>query len=197
MDAKEIEDLLKAFRWNTLQRMYGCAHNSIIGFISTEWISQLDCNSILDGAPSPITGNGRMDQKNADIILCRGNKPFIIVEVETSVDKYPEKIKTLSDYLNKAKYFDDVEFGLLFMSNLQNGERKYQHNWDEIKEKIKEKNDSIALISINKEKVSLCDDTLSHLRKRNDYSPWNIVKIDYWIHKKGQSKIAEGNLWKK
>lgn len=83
MEVKEIEDLLKAFRWNTLQRMYGCAHSSIIGFISTEWINLSSKNSILDGAPSPKTGKGRLGQKNADILLCRGDKPIIPVEVET------------------------------------------------------------------------------------------------------------------
>jgi len=197
MDIKEIIDLLKTFRWSTLERMYGCAHSSIIGFISTEWINQSEHNSILDGAPAPSIGKGRSGQKNADIILCKGDRPFIAVEVETLVDKYSEKVESLSAYLDNTKDFNGIEFGLLFMTNLTKGDMKYRHCWDTIKMKIKEKNETIALISINKMKVSLYGDALSHLRKRNDYYPWDIVRIDYWVHKKDQPETAEGNLWKK
>ena len=91
--------------------------------------------------------------------------------------------------------FNDVEFGLLFMTNFCNGDNKYKHNWDSIKRIVKEKNASIALVSIIKERVQLQKTSLNILRKRNDYYPWNIVKIDYWIHKENQAK--EGNLWKK
>ena len=197
MDIKEIIDLLKTFRWSTLQRMYGCAHSSIIGFISTEWINQSDNNSILDGAPAPSIGKGRSGQKNADIILCKGDRPFTAVEVETLVDKYSEKVESLSTYLDNMKDFNGIEFGLLFMTNLTKGDMKYKHCWDPIKMKVKEKNETIALVSINKMKVSLYGNALSHLRKRNDYYPWDIVKIDYWVHKKDQPETAEGNLWKK
>ena len=92
--------MLKAFRWATLEAMYGCAHSSIIGFISTEWINQSEHNSILDGAPSSSIGKGRSGQKNADIILCKGDRPFIPVEVETLVNKYSEKVESLSTYLD-------------------------------------------------------------------------------------------------
>lgn len=197
MDIKEIIDLLKAFRWATLQRMYGCAHSSIIGFISTEWINQSENNSILDGAPAPSIGKGRSGQKNADIILCKGDRSFIAVEVETLVEKYSEKVESLSTYLGNIKDFNGIEFGLLFMTNLIKGEMKYKHCWGPIKTKVKEKNDTIALVSINKMKVPLHGDALGHLRKRNDYYPWNIVKIDYWVHKKDQPETAQGNLWKK
>jgi len=82
MRLEEIEDLIKSFRWNLLSRLYGCAHSSIIGFIATEWISLSEYNTILDGAPSPIIGINRQEQKNADLILCKRNQPFIVVEVE-------------------------------------------------------------------------------------------------------------------
>lgn len=55
---------------------------------------------------------------------------------------------------------------------------------------IKAKNETVALVSINKMKVSLHGNALSHLRKRNDYYPWNIVKIDYWVDKKDQPETA-------
>jgi hypothetical protein len=94
MNINTLESLLISFRWNLLSRLYGCAHSSIIGFIATEWISQSEYNSILDGAPSPITvGRGeRSGQKHADLILCKAYTPFIVVEVETLVSKYEEKI---------------------------------------------------------------------------------------------------------
>ena len=97
MDAKNIETMIQEFRWEILQKMYECAHSSIIGFISTEWISlSLKKNSLLDGAPSPITGKGRSGQKNADILLCKGDNPSIPVEVETQVAKYEDNLDSLN-----------------------------------------------------------------------------------------------------
>jgi len=37
---------------------------------------------------------------------------------------------------------------------------------------------------------------LGRLRKRNQYYPWEIVQVDYWIHDEF-SNIKEGNFWKK
>lgn len=189
----DIVTLLKSFRWGTLQKMYGCAHSSIIGFVSTEWINQSENHSIFDGAPSPITGNGRRNQTNADILLCKDDRPLLVVEVETNVDKYNEKLHTLLTYLNPAAGLTGIEFGLLIMSNLTKGERKYQHCWDSIKQNVGDNN--IALISINKKKANLKkDSTLSLLRKRNDYYPWNIDKIEYWIKKRGVGNPLIGSL---
>ena len=171
MEITEIEDLLKAFRWSTLQRMYGCAHSSIIGFISTEWINLSEVNSILDGAPAPITGNGRSGQKHADIILNKNNKPFALVEVETSVDKYSDKLDTISNYFGNNDYFNGIEFGLLFMTNLTTGEKIYQHCWDPIKLEVQEKNETIVLVSINKKKINPNNEDFNKLRRRNQYSP--------------------------
>jgi len=180
MDIGEIEELLKQFRWGTLQRVYGCAHSSIIGFISTEWICLSPENSILDGAPSPLIGKGRKGQTNADILLCKGDRPFIAVDVETNVSKYGEKLTSLFTYLNNKDDFDGIEFGLLFMTNLCNGNTKYRHNWEEIKQRVTEnKNDNIALVSIIKERAQLeKESSLNVLRKRNEYFPWDIVTVD-------------------
>lgn len=156
MDIGRIEDLLKKFRWGTLQKMYGCAHSSIIGFISTEWINFSRENSIIDGAPSPETGKGRKGQTNADILLCKGDGPFIPVEGETNVSKYHEKLSTLFTYLDNNNNFDGIEFGLLFMTNLCKGDTKYKHNWEEIKQRvIKNKTNDIALVSIIKERAPM------------------------------------------
>jgi len=198
MNALDIEKILKDFRWSTLQMMYGSAHSSIIGFISNEWINLSEDNSTFDGAPSPITGKGRTGQNNADLLLCKGNKPLIVVEVESGVSKYSEKIESILDYFKNTKDFDGLQWGLMVMSNVYGAPKKdmrYKHNWDEIKKKVKAKNDAIALVSIEKSKAQLDDSTLGRLRKRNDYYSWNIVNIDYWIHSGNHD--VEGNLWKK
>jgi len=189
MNTLDIKKILESFRWSTLQMMYGSAHNSIIGFISTEWINLSKYNSILDGAPSPIIGGGRSDQKNADLLLCKGNKPLIVVEVESGVSKYSEKIRSILDYFKNTKDFDGLQWGLMVMSNVyyidpkkDKKDENYvhcKHNWEEIKKKVKEEDSAIALVSIEKSKAQLDDSTLGRLRERNDYYPWDIVNIDY------------------
>ncbi len=197
MDIGEIENILKKFQWEKLQRMYGCAHSSIIGFISTEWIRfSLKDNSILDGAPSPKIGKGRKGQTNADILLCKVDKPLIPVEVETNVLKYEKKLKSLFDYLDNNKNFEGIEFGLLVMLNLCSGDKNHQHNWESIKQIVQENGKSnIALVSIIKEKPELKDSVLNELRGRNNYFPWDIIQIDYWIF--GANQQREGTLWSK
>ena len=198
MNTLDIKKILESFRWSTLQMMYGSAHSSIIGFISTEWINLSKDNSILDGAPSSIIGEVDQTKRIADLLLCKGNKPLIVVEVESGVSKYSKKIKSILDYLKNTDDFDGLQWGLMVMSNVYGAPKKdmrYKHNWDEIKKKVKAKNDAIALVSIEKSKAQLDDSTLGRLRKRNDYYSWNIVNIDYWIHSGNHD--VEGNLWKK
>lgn len=191
LDAKDIERILEKFRWGILNRMYGLAHGSIIGFVSTEWIAQSGDNSVLDGAPSPITGKGRIGQKNADILLCQGNKPLIVVEVETTVEKYDDEINTILIYLENIS---GVEFGLFIMVNHGHGESNYKHCWGPAKQKIRKTAHNVALVSIEKKKSLLSKTDLDKLRKRNEYYPWEITTIDYWIHdSKGIEK--DGNLW--
>jgi len=195
MKSDQMVEILKTFKWDVLRFMFGCTHNSIIGFFSTMWISQSDHNSVLDGAPSPIIGKSRTGQKNADVLLCKGDKPCIVVEVETSVNKYQDKLKSVQDYL---KNISGLEFGLLVMTNLCKGDAKYKHNWDEIKTEIKnigqENSANIALVSVEKRKVELDKNSaLGKLRSRNDYYPWQIVRIDYWVHD-NDGVIREGSL---
>lgn len=177
--------------------MYGCAHSSIVGFISTMWVSQSPDNSVLDGAPSPITGTSRKGQRNADILLCRGDNPCIVVEVETSVEKYEQKLDSVLTYLRNV---DGLEFGLIVMTNLCEGKSKYKHNWEPIKQKISSdaKECSIALVSVEKENIrsKLSKSNLDKLRKRNDYYPWRVKNVDYWVHDRN-GVIREGNLWRR
>jgi len=188
--------------------MYGSAHSSIIGFISTEWINLSKDNSILDGAPSSIIGEVDQTKRIADLLLCKGNKPLIVVEVESGVSKYSKKIKSILDYFKNTKDFDGLQWGLMVMSNVyysasekDEKDENYvhcKHNWEEIKKKVKEEEDSaIALVSIEKSKAQLNDSTLGCLRERNDYYPWDIVNIDYWIHSGNHDVDVEGNLWNK
>jgi hypothetical protein len=197
MNSNEISELIKRFDWSQLNRIYGCAHSSIIGFITYEWLKFSERNSVIDGAPSPNIGSGRTGQTNADLLLCSHEKPYIPVEVETNVIKYPEKLKSLFDYKNA---FPTIEFGLFYMTNLKSGIAKYQHNWEKIKQDIINRSGSdkmpIALISSIKRKIDFqVKNNWSELLKRNDYSSWEIVSIDYWICDLN-GEVLHGNLWR-
>ena len=193
--ADDVFQILKKFKWDTLKSFFGGAHSSIIGFISSTWVN-LDekNNSVLDGAPSPIIGNGRKGQKNADILLCKEEEPFIVVEVETNVSKYGTKLDTITSYFDKDAY-QGLELGIMVMTNLKSGDRKYKHNWDEIKQNVKGKkaNVNVALVSIEKRKMERSESVLGKLKHRNDYYPWQIEQIDYWIYAK-DGDIKEGQF---
>ena len=77
------------------------------------------------------------------------------------------------------------------------GKRKYQHNWDVIKARAKAENLYIVLISVVKERAVLGNGILESLRKRNDYYPWNICTIAYWINMRKSRQIKERNLCQK
>jgi hypothetical protein len=197
MKSLEIANLIKKFQWSHLNRIYGCAHSSIIGFITYEWLKISFENSVIDGAPSPSIGSGRTGQTNADLLLCSNARPYIPVEVETNVLKYPEKLKSLFNYKNA---FPTVEFGLFYMTNLISGGLKYQHNREGIKQDIMKKSGAdrmpIALISSIKRKLDFQEkNNWSDLLKRNGYSSWGIVSIDYWIFDLN-NKVSQGNLWR-
>lgn len=193
MTAENISNFLKSFNWEILQNMYGSAHNSIIGFISSGWIKQSQQhNTVLDGAPSPNVGLRRRGQRNADILLFQHKKPYIVVEVESGVSKYCEKINSIQRYLRNTKEFEGLEFGLLVMTNMYDY-KKCEHNWDVIADEVKKMKETMAFISIKKKKENRDDTPLGKLRRRNDYYPWSVEKIDYWIHTPARDK--RGNLY--
>ncbi|QSQ08247.1 hypothetical protein H0A61_00567 [Koleobacter methoxysyntrophicus] len=196
MISASIENFIRMFNWDIITRMYGSSHNSVIGFLSSEWIKKSSDNSVLDGAPSPFVGRGRKGQKNADILLCKGDKPFIVVEVETTVAKYLEKIDSIAAYMENTKDYNGIGFGLLVMLNYTNGENKYKHNWHDAKEYAVSKDIPIAFVSIEKRKADLGDTVLDQLKKRNEYYPWETSSIDYWVYG-SDKKIIEGNLLKR
>ena len=195
MISASIENFIRMFNWGIITRMYGSSHNSVIGFLSSEWIKKSSDHSVLDGAPSPFVGKGRKGQKNADILLCKGDKPFIVVEVETTVVKYLEKIDSIAAYMDNTKDYAGVAFGLLVMLNYTNGADKYKHNWHGAKEYAINKGIPIAFVSIEKSRADLGDTVLGQLKRRNEYYPWEINSIDYWIYGSDR-KIIEGNFFK-
>ena len=192
MAKENIVDFLKSFKWKILRNMYGCAHNSIIGFVSSSWISQSQHNTVLDGAPSPNVGSRRRGQRNADILLFQDNRPYVVVEVESGVSKYCEKINSIQRYLRNAKEFDGLKFGLLIMTNMYDY-KKCKHNWDVIADEIKKMEETMAFVSIEKRKAMLGVSPLEKLRRRNDYYPWDIEKIEYWIH--APTRDIRGSLY--
>jgi hypothetical protein len=205
MDKLNLESFIKSFSWNSLPSIYGSGHNSIIGFISTGWISQSEksnTNTVLDGATSAFIGEGRKGQKNADLILCSNKNPLIVVEVETTANKYLDKLDSLVDYLkNKDDY--GLSAGLMIMTNYCTSRDKfglnyYKHNWDPIKEKIKKdySNYSFILVSIEKvnQKEILGNAKEDKIRTRNSYHSWKINNIEYWIKEKYNNEIT-GKLY--
>jgi len=193
MKAEQAAEILKTFKWDVLRSIYGCAHSSLIGFFSTMWIDQSKDNSVLDGAPSPITGGRRAGQKNADILLCKRDRPFIVVEVETNVAKYQDKLRSIQAYLQNNMAYAGIELGMMVMTNLCKGNMKYKHNWSVIKDEVGKSRYNVALVSIEKKRASLDQSVLDKLRRRNDYYPWEIVNIDYWVHDESGA-TSEGNL---
>jgi hypothetical protein len=194
MISASIENIIRMFKWDIITSMYGNSHSSIIGFLSSEWIKKSSDHSVLDGAPSPFVGKGRKGQKNADILLCKGDKLFIVVEVETLVSKYLEKIDSIVSYIGNTEDYDGISFGLLVMLNYTNGADKYKNNWHDAKEYAVSKDIPIAFVSIEKSKADLGDTVLDQLKKRNEYYPWETSNIDYWIYGSDR-KVIEGILW--
>lgn len=189
-----IEEIIKIFNWHVVTRMYGSSHSSNIGFLSSDWLRNSKEHSILDGAPSPLIGKGRTGQKNSDILLCKGDKPYVVVEVETTVAKYIDKIDSIAAYIKNKEAYDGIQFGLMVMLNYTNGVDKYKHNWDATKEYVLAKDIPIAFVSIEKEKADLGNTVLDKLKRRNEYYPWEVSSIDYWVYGSDKS-IQEGNLF--
>jgi len=191
-----FERVVKDFEWSLLKNMYGCANSTIIGFMATQWLKKSGNNSILDGAPSPEIGRGRRGQKNSDLLLCEEENPVAVVEVASRVGSYKDKLKTIYKYIDNDSEFEGLETGLLFMNNMCSGPGKYRHNWKPVKSMVKNNSGNIFLISVEKQKSWSVRkrSVLSGLRKRNDYYPWDIVTIDYWM-RTSDGRTREGNLW--
>jgi phosphopantetheine adenylyltransferase len=195
VNANDIVAFLKSFKWQTLSNIYGSAHPATIGFISTSWISQNSTNAILEGVFSPIRSGHRKGQRNADILLCQNRKLYVVVEVESSVSHYEEKLRTVKQYLHN---YPEIQFGLLVMTNINTpkGGAPYVHNWDSIKDIVKKEEEPIALVSIEKTGISYNGDSAlcNVMKKSSRYYMWQVSNIDFFIC--ANQQVIEGNLWK-
>ena len=191
----DMENFLRCAKWNTLLNLYGSAHDSIIGFLSTTWLAQSNKHFVLDGAPANQVGRGR---KHADLLLCSDSTPIVVAEVESTVKKYNDKLETVESYLNNQKEFSGLEFGLLFLLNWTNRRDTYTPHWDELMASIKETNHNITLVSFVRERAELPFDKDLHprLMKKRSCWQWRYTSIDFWIHFEDQ-QIKSGNLWRK
>ena len=177
MTAHQIYNLLRKWEWSTLQKVYGYGHNSIIGFISYNWIKEHNKNCVLDGAPS---ANKKAPHRYADAILCSGKSPKIAVEVETDVSLYLKKLDGLELYYNNPD--ETYLFNIFFMGNLKTKAINVgKHQWEPTKSKARKSKSAIALISLLKEKKSFSAEEKDRIFFKSVYSRWNIIGIECWI----------------
>ena len=193
----DMENFLRCAKWNTLLHLYGSAHDSIIGFLSTTWLAQSNKHFVLDTAPANQVGL-RNKGKHADLLLCSDSTPIVIAEVESTVDKYNDKLEVVESYLNNQKEFSGLEFGLLFLLNWTSKRDTYTHHWKELKDSIKKTKHNIALVSFVKKHAELPFDKDLHprLMEERSYYQWRYTSIDFWIHFEDQ-QIKSANLWRK
>ena len=191
----DMENFLRCAKWNTLLNLYGSAHNSIIGFLSTTWLAQSNKHFVLDEAPANQVGIGNRG-KRADLLLCSDSTPIVIAEVESTVYNYNDKLEAVESYLNNQKEFSGLEFGLLFLLNWTRRRDIYTHHWDELRASIEKTKHNIALVSFVKKHAELPFNKDSHPRLMEERScfQWRYTSIDFWIHFKDQ-QIKSGNLW--
>jgi hypothetical protein len=192
----DMENFLRCANWNILLNLYGSAHNSIIGFLSTTWLAQSNKHFVLDEAPANQVGIGNRG-KRADLLLCSDLTPIVVAEVESTVKKYNDKLEVVESYLNNQKEFSGLEFGLLFLLNFTTGRDAYAHHWDKLQASIENTNHNIALVSFEKKDAELPFDKQSYprLNEERGYFHWRYTSIDFWIHFKDQ-QAKSGNLWK-
>jgi hypothetical protein len=96
----EIRDIfvsLRKARWDVAHRAYGSSHKTFIGLLVQWWIDlSLDSHSVIDEPPSFEKNLGR-----ADLIFCRREEPFALVEVEGTAPL--AKLQTMQKYFTSAK----------------------------------------------------------------------------------------------
>ena len=194
----DMENFLRCANWNILLNLYGSAHNSIIGFLSTTWLAQSNKHFVLDTAPANQVGQ-RNKGKLADLLLCSDSTPIVVAEVESTVKKYNDKLKVVESYLNNQEEFSGLEFGLLLLLNWTGRKRdNYHPNWDELKASIEKTKHNIALVSFEKKATELPFNRDSHprLMEERGWFQWGYTSIDFWIHFNDQ-QIKTDNLWRK
>jgi len=195
--AFDMENFLRCAKWNTFLNLYGSAHGSIIGFLSTTWLAQSNKHFVLGPAPANRVDVGN-EGKHADLLLCSDSTPIVVAEVESTVDKYNCKLETVESYLENQEEFQGLEFGLLFLLNWTGRRDTYTPHWKELKDSIKKTKHNIALVSFVKEHAELRfnEDLHPRLMEERGWYQWRYTSIDFWIHF-GDQQIKSGNLWRK
>jgi len=100
------------------------------------------------------------------MLFCKVDKPFIVVEVETTVVKYLKEIDSIAAYFENTRDYNRIGFDLLVMLNNINGAGKYKHNWHDAKEYAISKDIPIAFVSIEKSKADLGDTGFGSIKEK-------------------------------
>lgn len=196
MNIRKIEELLKSFEWELLKRFYGSAHDAIIGFIATEWTRLANHNSVLNGVP-------KRKGRHADILLCEEGLPIIVAEIQTGdINQWKSKLDSLSIYLNEeSEDYSGIKFGVLLIANFTSAPETFKACCDSIKKEVEKRDDSVALIAVDKRDISLDDSPLSNIRMHSSedstHYKRSIVEVSYWLHKKGSRQSRSDTLWKR
>jgi hypothetical protein len=193
----DIEHFLRSADWHTLARLRGSAHNTIIGFLSSRWLGYSPNHFVLDGAPSTHIGSKTQKRRYADLLFCRDKSPLIVVEVESTEKKYPEKKEALCTYLDDTENFSGLQFGMLVLLNYTDRAKdRYQHHWGKLKTVVRQSTHNIVLVSFQKRSEPLPFSAKTHARLLKDmgYYSWVHQSIDFWVHFHDH-EVREGNLW--
>lgn len=194
----EIEKFIKRIPWHILSNVYGNSHNTIIGLIALEWIKEKG-NSVFEACP-------KCNGKYPDILLNKNNEIFAVVEVETSVKKYIEKLNNLKEFYHG---YHGVKFTILIALNDNYGDskkKKYTHYWDEyishsvwgdtnISKRISVLQIPVLIISLEKKKAERISGYLGELRNRHNFG-YNVCNIEYCIYNDNGIIYSNGVLWK-
>jgi len=109
---------LRRFRWGTLLGIFGCAHDSTVGFLAAEWIAtgEQGTRSVIDVPPCVSVGEGR--RRQADLLMFDHGEPVFVAEVETGgIGNYAAKVASLQAYARDKERFGYSLHGLLVMSS--------------------------------------------------------------------------------
>ncbi|MEO0080062.1 MAG: hypothetical protein ABIK44_05245, partial [candidate division WOR-3 bacterium] len=119
----ELIQILRNFKWEILGKYFGCAHDSTIGFLSSQWIAaDPENHAIIDWPPCVHIDVGGQDRRrHADILMFSNNRPALVVEVD-QVGKppvyYQTKIAVLQAYISD---FGEALHGLLVLYGEKDG----------------------------------------------------------------------------
>lgn len=149
---EQLASQIDKWKWDTLQRVRGNSHSTIIGLIALEWCKNKD-RTALDGAPEiqpkhietldtikqkTLTKDQYEKEKHGhrnkiipELLLLQGTKAKICVEVETTPKKYITKLDSL---IYCMQHDENIEYGLLVTYDnraLQKEDKTYDERVEE------------------------------------------------------------------